>query len=209
MDSRFAECLFNAEHRVLGYQLQPLSAAHLVTLEELVPVLMEGGTFLPEELLLAVKICASPVELIQGVYLPGWRSALRLTWRDKMRLFKMRVRKTFEHASQAYAAYWSDYMSMPVLGGTLEGFGQLLTAPQILARVTKVIPLVGEQRAWSMPFGVLVWMSDTHDELQGAPIRFEPDEEQASVIDSELAEVDRLGAEFEAQLKAKKGGDHG
>lgn len=204
MDSRFAESLFNTGHRIFGYRLQPLSAAHLVALEELVPALMNGDAFLPEELLLTVKLCSSSVSLRKGVYLPDWRSSLRLSWWDKMKLFQMRATKAFRRASQAYAAYWADYMSMPVLGGTLEGFGQMITAPQILARVTKVIPLVGEARAWSMPFGMLVWISDTHDELQGAPIRFEPDDQQASVIDQELAEVDRLGKEFEAQLNVRK-----
>lgn len=203
MQSGFTEAICGVRHRVFGYVLRPLSAAHVVALDAANLPIMRGGAeaVTASSLCLAAKICAGKVRLINGAYQPdvNWRA----TWRDSYRVAVCESSESaFAKQCQAFADYIADYAETPrrmIAKDAKEP--SRITSPVAFYFVMQMIPLVGEQRAWSMPYGLLKTMLEVRAEAEGADIRFEPDAHESSLIQEQLERAEAAGRKLMEQMK--------
>jgi hypothetical protein len=193
MQTAFAEALLGGRHRCFGYNLRPFSAAHLAFLEAIgSPVVSGGKPILPDDLLLAAKVCAAKVSLRNGAYVPA--VSLRPTLLDSVRLAWVSTSQArYSRAIAEFRCYLDDYLETPSKYETPGKKPRPMSAPAVFAVVVQALPMLGEERAWTMPFGLLRTYIEVHAESNGAEIRFTPDEEEAAQIERELAAAEEAG----------------
>ena len=119
---------------------------------------------------------------------------------DRFRVaWKQEGTSAFLRECESFAAYLGDYTETPAKMDRAQGNpnrGRSFTCPSVMAIVIRGIDLFGEARAWSMPFGLLKTMIEVKTEIDGGSIRFQPDVEEASEIQAQLAEAERIGKEL-------------
>jgi hypothetical protein len=181
--------------------MQPLSAAHLLWLEAVnSPVLSKDGECSADDLLVAAKLCSAPIRLVNGTYTPDTR--FKATIRDMWRLAMVSTnQKRFLLECKRWAIYCEDFLDTPGKYDTPGKKGRNLSAPAVFATAVIGTKLFGEERAWSMPFGMLRTCLDVYAEANGAELRFMPSEDEQEEIDRQLAEAEKRGAELLAKMK--------
>jgi hypothetical protein len=204
MQEGFAEAVLGGRHKVFGRNLRPLSSAHVFFLQAVeCKVFEDDGNATAEDLLLAAKVCSSPIRLVNGSYVPAWKP--RATVRDLWRLaWSMVYPSRFKRECQAWVTYCEDYLMTP---GKMETPGKTalpVSAPAVFSMVCMGIPLFGEERAWSMPFGLLSAVLEAKAEADGAEIRFERSEKELAEIEESLMEAEKAGAELLKQMEGSK-----
>ncbi len=192
MQDAFAEAAINRRHRVFGYALQPLSAAHVLFLQAIRSPVILGDRLSPVDLQTALKVCESRIELREGAYVPAMLPKPGVL--DQWRLAKLSVSTfAFYRACQQWVAYWEDFCAVPEKYDTPGHQPKSLTAPAVFSLVIQACQFVDEARAWSMPFGLLRSYVDVWHECQGGEVRFAPDEEEEAEIEKQLAEAEEAG----------------
>ena len=204
MQAGFAEAVLGGVHRVFGYRLQPLSAAHLFAMDAAkLPMMRDEKGITAEGLCLAAKICSSRIRLIDGAWQPAvkWKASLMDAYRVQVCHYS---ESYLNQQAAAYADYLADYTQSPEklkLVATKEKPGKDLTSPRLFSIVTRAIPLLGEQRAWSMPYGLLQTYLEVQAELDGAEIAFAPDEAELSAIEEALKLAEENGRKILEELR--------
>ena len=202
MQQGFAEAALNKEHHVFGYRMQPLSASHLMVLEAVDSPIVDSGKVEISDLLFAAKLCANPVELICG----SWSVKIPSpSLGDSIRhLIASRNPAYFNRQAVAWASYWLDYLTTPEKLEAVDSGASPVSSPSVFACVVRAIPKLGEQRAWSMPYGLLRTYVDVEDELAGAAIKFAPDDREQAEILAGFDEADRAGLEILRQIEEEE-----
>lgn len=203
MDAQFLENLCNVDRTVCGYALKPFSAAHLAALqiaESPLAETTEETKVTPGQLLLAAKICSRAIVMEHGAWLPRGLDRIRSNWRDRLweiRLLRSQVRRKinresrFEIELRKWFGYRADYFAQPNLMQKEEGLGNYLSADPLGARVILGLRLgLSEERAWSMPYGLLLYYTLILGEIKGAEYRFFNEGDELT-----WAEQDRLAQE--------------
>lgn len=210
MQDGFAEAVLGTRHVVFGYRLQPLSAAHLLYLEAAgSPLVLEGETIAPVDLLASCKICACPIRLRNGSWIPSTRfgDGPRLKWGpvDAWRWARANTRKDmFLRRMKSWKGYVEDYLATPSKMHTPGNSPRQMSAPAVFASALIGSKYFGEQRAWSMGYGLLRTYLDVMDEARGGTVAFEPDEREAQRIEEAFDIADRNGAEILKQMQSKR-----
>jgi len=202
MQTAFAEAMLGGRHRVFGYDLQPFSAAHLAFLEAVdSPIFSVGESIGADQLLLAARVCASPVRLIRGGYLPDV-GKLAPTLLDSIRLGLICASPAkFAKQVAAFRTYLDDYLASPEKYDTPNKKPRPMSSPTAFALVVQGAKIFGEERAWSMPFGLLRTYMDVYAESEGAEVRFTPDEADAEEIEKQLAAADEEGRKLAERIR--------
>ena len=155
----------------------------------------------PDDLLLAAKICAAKIGKRNGGFVP--LVTIRATIRDQWRLALATVnRKRIRREFDAWMAYMGDYLDTPGLMETPGKQPRPLSSPGVFAAAVAGAKLFGEERAWSMPFGLLKTCLQVYAEINGGEIRFEPSEEEKQRIAEEQKLADEAGAEILRKIEA-------
>lgn len=149
MDALAAEAFLNAEHRVCGLQMLPLSLGHAFTLEAIASPFYKGELGNEEQLRMAAWICSRP--------------ALRLPNMDSLacRLWKLRPVDLVEE-TVLWTTYVADYCAPPQLWNKTAKAGETRQEPSripgVVNTAVKLMRLgMSEQQAWSTPVGIASW----------------------------------------------------
>ena len=208
MQDAFVSAVYADKWRVMGQRVGSLSAAHLLLMHALKLGCVTGQACTVQDILVAAKICAAKVRLLHGVYRPDVN--LRPTLRDHWHLARCSVnKKKLQAEVEAWNGYLAEQLAIPEKYDTPGKQPKSVTSPGILATVVRMMPKVGEERAWRMPYGHLRILDEISAELEGADIRFQPAEEELAKIEEELDAADRAGAELMARMKKEKEGANG
>lgn len=200
MQDNFAVSLFAGSYRICGYELQPLSAAHLAALEALENRISKSGDADPVSLLVACQVCSQPVVKKNGAYTIARAPKARLL--DHWQLPWLIGKKSyFEKCLKLFLSYVSEYTSRAekTEGGKS---GNALSAPSVFIAVVDAISLgISEERAWSMPYGLLCTYLDVYAETQGADFSFIPDDDSYQKIMAEFDRIDAYAEEHKEELE--------
>lgn len=178
MDALAAESFLNAEHRIYGRRMLPLSLGHAFTLEALGNPFYHGHVGQPEELRLAAWICSLPPLALPQT--DGWRFRL---WRWGT------AENTFLGELQAWRAYVADYIAPPQLWNKVPKAGESRPTPSKvpnnLLTVVRLMRLgMTEQQAWSTPVGVAAWYEAASYETEGGRLDLVTDDERLAILKS-------------------------
>jgi hypothetical protein len=154
IDTRLYEALVSEArcdaglYHVYGRKLAPFSLRHSLQLEALDSPLFTGAEWEPFDLQVAAEIC-SRRELTPAPRKPGWWPRLR---HDRAR----EEDRFYEYFSACYAR--PELFERPNSGG-----GGKLHAPLELIIVTYLLrkTTIGEERAWTMPAGLAMWLYES------------------------------------------------
>lgn len=188
MDTLAAEAFLNAQHRVCGLIMRPLSLGHSFTLEALCSPLFYGSLGSEGELRLAAWICSRrPLALPKtSGFVYGWFSSRRID---------------LEAERARWATYVSDYCAGPQFWKKSSAPG--LPAPQpsaIPSPVSSVVRLMRlgmtEAQAWATPVGIAAW-------YEAAAYESDTGERLEIVTDGERDAIARKKAREMADMEAK------
>jgi hypothetical protein len=198
MQDAFITAIYAQPRRVMGYTLQPLSAAHLLCMHALnLPAVTMPNCSIAD-IVVGAKIAAAPIKVIMGSYRPDINPArLKPTLRDHWWMARCSVnRDTARQQVEEWSEYLEEYLTMPLKYETPLKQAAALTSPGVMATVIRALDRVTEERAWTMPYGTLRVMDEIHAELNGEAIRFQPTEEELAESEVELSNADDAGAEL-------------
>ena len=149
MDALAAEAFLNAEHRVCGLLMRPLSLGHSFTLEAVCSPFFHGRTGSEGELRLAAWICSRPALALPKTagFKYGWFSNRKID---------------FSAECAKWATYVSDYCAAPQFWKKANKPGEDAPAPSgIPSPVSTVVRLMRlgltEAQAWATPVGIAAW----------------------------------------------------
>jgi hypothetical protein len=186
MDALAAESFLNAEHRVCGLRMRPLSVGHAFTLEAIASPFYHGQMGSEAELRLAAWICSrAPLAMPN---MDGWRCRL---WKLRNMNFAAEVSK--------WKTYVADYCAPPQMWNKTPAPGETKQEPSriphALSTVARLMRLgMTESQAWQTPVGAAAW-------LEAAAYETETGQRLDIVTDSERMAI--------AKSKAKKGASNG
>lgn len=170
MNPDFVEAAVNDRYTVLGYSLEPFSAAHLLALEAAGAECLKGPTVDPLDIVGTLRICASKVS--EKTMLP---KAMEGTngLRELAVLFAMRMKPALLwRASREIQAYLADHCASPVISTSNSTQGDDFEGDETLSRVQGGMKAgLSEFRAWSMPLGLLDWHNAQAAFSRGAKIK--------------------------------------
>ena len=148
--------------------------------------------------MIAAKACSAPIKMVNGAWIPAVK--LRPTIADKWRIARCVNRHYLNRNVRAWRAYLEDYATGPDKA-TVEGSSPpTLTAPGFFSGVVRMSHTLGEQRAWTMPYGMMLTYIDIGDEAAGAKIKFKSDPREEARILEELRKADEAGKRILEQL---------
>lgn len=169
-DDRFVEAFANVDHDVLGRRLDPYCLWHQFNLEVAQSKVLLGEPLTPFDLWVAVKICTtpwSPGQRVPSLKAPG---RLRFVWEVGRFNFPAEVAK--------FQAYFDDYNSPPKLWPqNHKQVDGVVAAPDrdFDENLELAVHLVKDgaftwQQVWTLPIGVLQWVSTGLSKFSGAKI---------------------------------------
>jgi hypothetical protein len=156
-------------HSILGYRLEPLSAAHAAALEAS-GVNVFTDALDPRDLVTFLRICSRPIDP-KTMRPKGWPNEVN-GWREIAALAWLAIRGNLVSVTKQVQAYLADNLSSPTVRLPV---GTEASQPQgdgFFARVTIAMKAgIPEFRAWSMSLGMLDWVLAHHALNEGARIR--------------------------------------
>jgi len=190
MDALAAEAFLNAEHRVCGLRMLPLSLGHAFTLEAVGSPFYRGEKGSEAELRMAAWICARP-----ALVLPNMD-----TWR--CRLWK-RSKVDFVAECARWQTYVADYCAGPQMWSRQPRTGESRAEPsKIPSTINTVVRLMRlgmtEQQAWATPIGMASWYeAASYENESGNRLDIVTDAERISII---KAKARKAAKEAEANV---------
>jgi hypothetical protein len=184
MDALAAESFLNAEHRIYGRLMRPLSLGHAFTLEALGNPFYHGKVGTADELRVASWICSRPPLALPAMH--GWRYNLWRWGTDKA---------VFNAEVAAWSAYVADYVAPPQLWKKQpkagEQPGKPSRIPNNLATAVRLMRLgFSEERAWATPVGVAAWYEAAGFEAEhGAQLDIVTDSERLAILKAKAREA--------------------
>lgn len=188
MDALAAEAFLNAEHRVCGLLMRPLSLGHSFTLEAVCSPFFHGRTGSEGELRLAAWICSRPALALPKTsgFKYGWFSTRKID---------------FESECAKWATYVADYCAAPQMWKKASKPSGDAPAPSgIPSPITTVVRLMRlgmtESQAWATPVGIAAW-------YEAAAYESETGERLEIVTDAERDAIARKKAREMADMEGK------
>jgi hypothetical protein len=183
MDALAAESFLNAEHRVCGLRMRPLSVGHAFTLEAIASPFYHGQMGDEAELRLAAWICSRPPLIMPNM--DGWLCRL---WKLLNIDFAVEVAR--------WKIYVADYCAPPQMWkkapNPSETKQEPSRIPPALSTVARLMRLgMTEAQAWQTPVGAAAW-------LEAAAYETDTGQRLDIVTDSERAAIARSKANKEA-----------
>lgn len=180
MDALAAEAFLNAQHRIYGLPMRPLSLGHAFALEALGNPFYHGNLGTPDELRLAAWMCSRPALSLPQT--KGWRYSLWRWGTDKA---------DFNEQVTRWQAYVADYVAPPQLWNKAPKAGEKRNEPSKiphnLCTVVRLMRLgMSEERAWATPVGVAAWYEAAWFESEGGQLDIVTDAERLAIARSKL-----------------------
>jgi hypothetical protein len=188
MDALAAESFLNAEHRVCGLRMRPLSLGHAFALEAIGNPFYHGKLGTLDELRIAAWMCSRPPLALPQT--SGWRYKL---WRWGT------AKADFDAEVARWKAYVADYVAPPQLWNKAPKAGEQRhepsKIPHNLSTVVRLMRLgMSEERAWATPVGVAAWYEAAAFETeQGARLDIVTDAERLAILKRQLRKVGQNG----------------
>jgi hypothetical protein len=149
MDSLAAEAFLNADHRIYGLRMRPLSLGHAFTLEAVSSPFFRGELGSPHELRLAAWICAhKPLQMPKASGLAYWAWHLATKRMD------------FNEQVSRWMVYSADYVAPPQMWSKVQTKSEAKPSriPSAIASVVRLMKLgMNERQAWGTPVGAATW----------------------------------------------------
>ncbi len=151
MDALAAEAFLNAQHRVYGLRLLPLSVGHAFVLEALGSPFFHGKCGTPSQLRMAAWLCSRP-----PLTIPNMDTFAVGFWKWRTRY------SSFLKECENWQSYVADYAAAPQMWSKTPKAGEKEIVPsRIPNTLTTVIRLMrlgmSESQAWATPVGVASW----------------------------------------------------
>jgi hypothetical protein len=184
MDALAAESFLNAEHRIYGRAMRPLSLGHAFTLEALGNPFYHGRIGSADELRVAAWICSRPPLTLPAMH--GWRYNLWRWGTDHA---------DFRDEVSAWSGYVADYVAPPQLWKKQPKAGEKPSKPsRIPANLATAVRLMrlgfSEERAWATPVGVAAWYEAAAFEADhGSQLDIVTDAERIAILKQKLKEA--------------------
>jgi hypothetical protein len=205
MQDGFAEAFLHAPHRILGIRLRPFCACHFLHLDAVRnPLVREGASVKPWELVYAIKVCNQKPVFDCGV----WQikpEKIRCSFLDKLRIVKLKSKWYQSVIIKEWESYQEDYLALPERMECVDHNPAPLSSPGIVASVTATLDTLSEERAWTMPLGTMYTYAEVRAEMKGAKIRFRPSKEEEEEIMEQLNEAEEIGQKLLAERMSKNG----
>jgi hypothetical protein len=149
MDALAAESFLNAEHRVCGLRMRPLSVGHAFTLEAIASPFYHGEMGSEGDLRLAAWVCSKP-----ALELPKMNSTACRLWK----LWPI----DFTTEAARWAIYVADYCAPPQMWNKSPKKGEAPSEPSKIPNAINTVARLmrlgmTEKQAWSTPVGVAAW----------------------------------------------------
>ena len=174
--SVYHRALLTQPGRIAGLRVRPFSCWHLMVLETLENRFVVGGQRRLDDLVQVLLVCRDSYQPAATRPLPSFdRFQASRVWRGWL-AFLLLIRPWQRHVArveeylEAYGqtpAYWHGDNNTPS------------KIPLGLCVASRLFPVVGEQRAWNMPFSLACCYKAAFDERDGA-----------SLADEEIAEAE-------------------
>jgi hypothetical protein len=208
MQDGFASAAIAGEYRILGRKLQPLSAAHILVLDAMNSPVITGDPVSAIDLILAVNICATRVDLIRGVYLPVFTRDIlqgkKPSWRDQMWAGLCCYEPLFHKQCETFAEYVKEYTVSPE-EMSVEGYQpRPMSAPVVYSLAIIGMRFLSEDRVWSMPFSLLRTYCSVYAEAEGAKVRFVSDSRDIDTIEEQMKFAEAYGKKLEEEMLRQK-----
>lgn len=175
MDALAAEAFLNAEHRVCGLRMLPLSLGHAFTLEAVGSPFYTGALGDAAQLRLAAWICSrKPLASFDALGL-------------RFRLWSWLAGKTdFDTEAAKWAVYVADYCAPPQFWSKQQS-KEKAEPSKIPSAVTTVVRLMRlgmtEPEAWATPVGVASWYEAAAYETEtGNKLDIVTDSERLAIV---------------------------
>jgi hypothetical protein len=181
MDALAAEAFLNADHRVCGLRLRPLSIGHAFTLEAIGSPFYHGQKGDLDQLQLAAWICSRPP--LAPIHARGFRFAL---WQRTASRFDL------ETEAARWSVYVGDYCSPPQMWNKAPKAGEERREhsriPSQIITVTRLMRLgISEKQAWETPVGIAAWYEAASFEAEtGEHLDIVTDSERVAIIRQKL-----------------------
>lgn len=188
MDALAAESFLNAEHRVCGLRMRPLSLGHAFALEAIGNPFYHGQLGTLDELRIAAWMCSRPPLALPET--TGWRYKLWRWGTDKA---------DFDAEVARWKAYVADYVAPPQLWSKAPKPGEQRAEPSKiphnLSTVVRLMRLgMSEERAWATPVGVAAWYeAAAFESEQGARLDIVTDAERLAILKRQLRKAEQNG----------------
>jgi len=184
MDALAAESFLNADHRVCGLRMRPLSVGHAFTLEAIASPFYHGQIGSEEELRLAAWICSKP-----ALRLPKMRSLACRIWQM--------LPIDFECEVDRWRTYVADYCAPPQMWNKApkrgESQAQPSKIPNAISTVARLMRLgMSEKQAWATPVGSAAWYEAAAYETEtGARLDIVTDAERIAIARSKAKKKEK------------------
>lgn len=198
MQDAFASPAFIGSHRVCGYALQPLSAAHLLAIEGLNIGVYPHGEIKAQTLIYVCKILRQKPRGI-GLLTPKKLSIL-----DQIKCgLLIGSAKYREKNIKSFVSYWREFSERPSRCQT-DSEGRGITSPAVWGSVVQAVRMgIDIDAAWSMPYNRLAVYVDVFAESEGAKISFEADEYELELMAKAQEKSNEYGEKNKEELLKK------
>lgn len=172
MDALAAEAFLNAEHRVCGLRMLPLSLGHAFTLEAVGSPFYNGTVGTEAELRMAAWICSRP-----ALALPNMKSMKCRFWQ----LWNV----DFNTEVQKWRVYVNDYCAPPQFWTKpTSSRADCSKIPNPVVTAVRLMRLgMSEKQAWSTPVGAASWYESASFEAEsGANLDIVSDSERIAIV---------------------------
>jgi len=172
-----ASALAFRDHRILGYRMEPFSAAHAVALE--VCGLNADGLTNPVQIVTALRICSRPIgrDCRPSNYLRP--NGLR----ELAALVAMAIPGRFRRVRKQFADYLADFLSCPDIRLPEGRVNSEINGDPQLSRIDLGMKAgLTEHRAWSMPVAWLDWTIAQHVANDGGALKIIDSEREAERV---------------------------
>lgn len=177
MDALAAESFLNAEHRIYGRRLLPLSLGHAFTLEAIGSPFYHGKHGTPAQLRTAAWICSRHPLVVPDM--SGLRCALWKWWTRHLSLAREIAK---------WQTYVADHVAPPQMWSKTRKAGEEEPKPsRIPSAVNTAVRLMRlgmtEQQAWATPVGMASWYEAAAYETEtGNKLDIVTDTERLAII---------------------------
>jgi hypothetical protein len=174
MDSLAAEAFLNAEHRIYGLRMRPLSLGHAFALEALSSPFYHGQLGSEQELRLAAWICAHDPLMVPRA--SGWRY---WAWNLATKYFD------FDQQVSRWVVYSADYVAPPQMWSKVKTKEEIKQSriPGAISSVVRLMRLgMTEKQAWATPVGAATWYEAAYFESEaGTALDIVTDSERTAI----------------------------
>jgi hypothetical protein len=173
----FAQAVLTQPPVILGRQLRPLCAGHLIILEALESPFVRGGSATPGDLVRAVWVCSKTFEEGKAALWSDDAAAECRKWGRAHR------RDSYLDALAAFYEYWGAYHESPPLFVAETAKTANVPLPFVIVVRLRTDMRVSDKEAWNMPICLALCYLSTISELSGDPnVKIQADDDHPIIL---------------------------